>query len=66
MCSLRPENRRDIKNKEALPDRSSRIVQVIPTPKVTIKTKYCNKDKREVQMVTVPRMMPTQEAFTLK
>lgn len=60
MCSLHPENRRDIKNKEALPNRSSRIIQVIPNRKITIETKYCNKDKIRLQMVKVSRIMPTQ------
>lgn len=59
MCSLHPENRRDI-NKEALPNRSSRIIQVIPNRKITIETKYCNKDKIRLQLVKVSRIMPTQ------
>lgn len=44
MCSLHPENRRDIRNKEASPKMFQNYT-VTPNPKVTIKTKYCNKDK---------------------
>lgn len=49
MHSLHPEDRRDItkkkNNKTDLPNIDSRRTQMLPYPKVTVKTKYSKKDK---------------------
>lgn len=62
MHSLHPEDRRDItkKKKKDLPNIGSRRTQVLPYPKVTLKTKYC----KERQNMTTIGKSPKKNANT--